>query len=116
MDCQLIPIKFESLGYHRQLCLDFSPVVINLMRRQYSHLNITWLEGDVRNMVDVADGSVDVAFDKGTLDAMIHGSPWNPPEEVKDNTSKYMKEVSVRTNCFRLQILTNREGLPSVEE
>lgn len=70
------------------------------MLRQYSELNITWLEGDVRDMVDVADSSVDVAFDKGTLDAMIYGSPWNPPDEVKDNTNKYMKEVGFVFSAF----------------
>lgn len=45
--------------------------------------------------MDIPSSSVDVAFDKGTLDAMIHGSPWNPPEDVKENASKYMDEVSV---------------------
>lgn len=48
---------------------------------------------DVRNMQGVEDASVDLAFDKGTLDAMIHGSPWNPPQEVKDNTRAYLQEV-----------------------
>lgn len=54
---------------------------------------IEWKEMDVRNMVGIADRSVDVAFDKGTLDAMIHGSPWSPPDEVKDNTARYLREV-----------------------
>lgn len=39
------------------------------------------------------DQSIDVALDKGTLDAMVYGSGWNPPDEVKDNTSRYMKEL-----------------------
>lgn len=54
---------------------------------------IEWKQADVRNMDLLADRSVDVAFDKGTLDAMIYGSGWNPPEEVKDNTGRYMREV-----------------------
>lgn len=55
---------------------------------------VVWKYGDVRNLVDIPDGSIDVAFDKGTLDAMIYGSPWDPPNEVRENTAKYMTEVS----------------------
>jgi hypothetical protein len=46
-------------------------------------------------MKDIDSKSVDVAFDKGTLDAMIYGSPWSPPEEVMDNSGRYISEVSV---------------------
>ena len=46
-------------------------------------------------MPDIADGSFDVAFDKGTMDAMIYGSPWSPPDEVNKNTSKYLREVKI---------------------
>ena len=56
---------------------------------------INWACMDVRNMDGVADRSIDLAFDKGTFDAMIYGSPWNPLDEVKENTSQYLKEVSV---------------------
>ncbi len=59
---------------------------------------IEWRCLDVRDMTGIADRSVDVAFDKGTLDAMIHGSPWSPPDEVKENTSRYLKEVGFPTN------------------
>ncbi len=48
---------------------------------------------DVRDMKGVDDASVDVAFDKSTLDVMIHGSPWSPPQDVRDNTSAYLREV-----------------------
>lgn len=48
---------------------------------------------DVRDMAGVEDSSINVAIDKGTLDAMIHGSMWEPPEEVTRNTSTYMNEV-----------------------
>lgn len=63
------------------------------MRTRHKDLSIEWVLGDVRDMPAIAAKSVDVAFDKGTLDAMIHGSPWSPPSEVLDNTGKYMKEV-----------------------
>lgn len=44
-------------------------------------------------MTGIADKSIDIAFDKGTMDAMIHGSPWNPPPDVKENTARYLREV-----------------------
>lgn len=56
---------------------------------------VEWKHMDVRDMGAIADKSIDVAFDKGTLDSMIYGSPWNPPGEVKENSSKYMKEVGL---------------------
>ena len=28
------------------------------------------------------------------MDAMLYGSQWNPPEEVKDNVQKYVDEVA----------------------
>ncbi|KAI9665721.1 MAG: hypothetical protein M1821_003655 [Bathelium mastoideum] len=64
------------------------------MRKQYAADDgIVWQCADVRNLQESAC-SVDIAFDKGTLDAMIYGSPWNPPEEVKANTGRYMEEVA----------------------
>jgi len=54
---------------------------------------IEWCLMDVRYMEGMEDASVDVAFDKGTFDAMIHGSPWSPPKEVTDNTSAYLRQV-----------------------
>jgi hypothetical protein len=41
-----------------------------------------------------------VAFDKGTLDAMIHGSPWSPPDQVLSDTSRYMREVGCASYFF----------------
>lgn len=54
---------------------------------------LDWIHADVRDMSVIANKSIEVAFDKGTLDAMIHGSPWDPPEDVKENASRYMNEV-----------------------
>ena len=55
---------------------------------------ITWQQADVRQMEEIIPSeSVDVAFDKGTLDAMIYGSPWDPPSEVRTNTGRYLREV-----------------------
>ncbi|KAG8632154.1 hypothetical protein KVT40_001294 [Elsinoe batatas] len=89
-----VPSDLASRGYTRQLCFDFSPVVVKMMSERHNHIQgIQWRQVDVRDMNSVEDGAVDVAFDKGTLDAMIWGSNWSPPDEVRDNTSKYLREV-----------------------
>lgn len=62
--------------------------------RHAGEKGVTFQVGDVRDMKDLESESIDVAFDKGTLDAMIFGSPWNPPEETLENSGKYMREVS----------------------
>ncbi|KAL7926377.1 S-adenosyl-L-methionine-dependent methyltransferase [Trichoderma austrokoningii] len=89
-----IPAELASRGYRRQLCIDFSTVVVKYMAERHSKIEgIEWRHMDVRNMVGIPDKSIDVAFDKGTLDVMMHGSSWNPPREVRENASKYLKEV-----------------------
>jgi SAM-dependent methyltransferase len=64
-----------------------------MAERHRNKPGVEWRCMDVRNMADLADKSVGVAFDKGTLDAMIHGSPWSPPPDVRENTGKYLAEV-----------------------
>ncbi|CAK7242414.1 MAG: hypothetical protein STHCBS139747_003905 [Sporothrix thermara] len=83
----------EQQGYRDQLCVDFSATVIALMQARYAGRSMRWREMDVRAMADLTAASIDVAFDKGTLDAMIHGSPWSPPDDVLDNTGRYLREV-----------------------
>jgi hypothetical protein len=93
---QTVPYDLLERGYTNQVCIDFSKVVVDLMKSRHSDKpQVEWRVGDVRNMIEVNTESVDVAFDKGTLDAMIYGSPWSPPEEVLENSGKYMKEVSL---------------------
>ena len=82
------------MGYDDQLCVDFSPVVVEIMAERHAAIQgIEWQQADVRDMDTVPSDSVGVAFDKGTLDAMIHGSPWSPPDDVLDNTNRYIREV-----------------------
>lgn len=64
-----------------------------MSKRDADTEGIDWKQADVRQMGLIPSESVDVAFDKGTLEAMIHGSPWDPPEEVLDNTGRYIREV-----------------------
>lgn len=69
------------------------------MKAKYSDLNTRWEFMDVRDL-QLADASVDVAIDKGTLDAMIHGSLWDPPEDVRENVGRYVREVAI-TSALR---------------
>lgn len=64
---------------------------------------IEWKEADVRDL-PIPSGSIDVAFDKGKLDAMIIGSPWDPPETVRANTWRYIDEVRAET-VFKLEVV-----------
>ncbi|ERS95206.1 hypothetical protein HMPREF1624_08417 [Sporothrix schenckii ATCC 58251] len=89
----VIPAELETRGYRNQLCVDFSSTVIQLMTARYAGRSMRWQQMDVRHMADVPSASVQVCFDKGTLDAMIHGSPWSPPDDVLDNTGRYLREV-----------------------
>lgn len=96
---QTVPDRLAERGYDNQLCVDFSPVVVGLMtERQAAIKGIEWRQADVRAMDTVPSSSVDIAFDKGTLDAMIHGSPWSPPDDVLDNTGRYIREVIFRSS------------------
>ncbi|KAK6208651.1 hypothetical protein QIS74_12169 [Colletotrichum tabaci] len=124
-----IPADLAARGYKNQLCLDFSTVVVELMTARHAAVGgIEWRHADVRDMPDAAPtGSVDVAFDKGTMDAMIHGSPWSPPDDVRDNTRRYLREVhrALRADGVFLYVtyrqphfmrpLLNAEGLWDLE-
>lgn len=88
-----VPFELHREGYNNQTCIDFSSVVINKMAKTEME-GINWVVGDVREMKQqIPDASVDVAFDKGTLDAMIYGDPWHPPDIVMQNTTRYINEV-----------------------
>ena len=90
----IIPFELARQGYHNQLCVDFSSVIVNQMSTaEAQEMGIEWMRADVRNMTEIETQSSDVAFDKGTLDAMIHGSPGDPPDDVVENARKYINEV-----------------------
>ncbi|KAH0289583.1 hypothetical protein M436DRAFT_55093 [Aureobasidium namibiae CBS 147.97] len=87
-----IPYDLSARGYKDQLCVDFSHKVVEVMSAKEDD-GVTWAWADIRDMPQHSSKSIDVAFDKGTMDAMIHGSPWSPPDDVKDNTSRYLAEA-----------------------
>ena len=91
-----------SLGYKNQVCIDFSSIVIKETASRYASQqdSINWQVMDVRHMTEFDDNSFEVAIDKGTLDAMIWGSPWDPPPDVRKNTSEYISEVEVLTCIY----------------
>lgn len=94
-ELQTLTADLHNLGYTNQTSVDFSQVVIEAMKSKYAQLHSRWCVMDVRSL-ELPDGSVDVAIDKGTLDAMIHGSLWDPPEDVRSNVGKYVDEVKDR--------------------
>lgn len=97
---EALPRELHKVGFHKQTCLDFSKVVLDNMRIAFKDLpEIMWTFADIRDMPQIRSGAYDCAVDKGTLDAMLHGSIWDPPEEVVDDVQKYSNEVSI---CERL--------------
>lgn len=69
-------------------------LVIGKMAARFQETDdLDWRIMDVRDMLGIATASIDVAIDKGTLDAMIYGSLWDPPEEVRGDTERYIDEV-----------------------
>ncbi|MCJ1451622.1 hypothetical protein MMC28_001962 [Mycoblastus sanguinarius] len=85
-----LPADLSNLRYANQLSVDFSDIVIKQMQSRHPHLE--WRVDDVRHL-GLGDSSFDIAIDKGKLDAMLYGSPWDPPAEVQDNVRQYVNEV-----------------------
>jgi EEF1A lysine methyltransferase 4 len=97
----------HAAGYKNQVCVDFSALVISDMASRFADMEgIQWKVADVRRMDDIQEGVFDAAIDKSTLDAMLSGSLWDPPEEVKTNTRSYIDEVS-QHQCVDNTILTS---------
>lgn len=73
------------------------------MRVKYASLRAQWLIMDIRDL-QFDDNCVDIAVDKGTLDTFLHGSPWDPPDDVRENVRKYIDNVRplswrIKLNC-----------------
>jgi EEF1A lysine methyltransferase 4 len=79
----------HALGYSNRISVDFSQVVINAMIIKYAELNTQWNVMDVRKL-NLSTATIDIAIDKGTLDMFIHGSLWDPPDDVRTNVGLYV--------------------------
>ncbi len=60
---------------------------------QSKYPDLDWRVDDIRHL-QLENLSFDVAIDKSTMDSMFYGSPWDPPEKVRDNVEKYVSEVA----------------------
>jgi len=60
---------------------------------QSKYPGLDWRVDDIRHL-QLENLSFDVAIDKSTMDSMFYGSPWDPPEKVRDNVEKYVSEVA----------------------
>lgn len=90
-----MPADLASLGYTRQVCIDFSATVVEVMSEQHRDIaDISWDQTDLWDVGALAfSKATSIALFSATFDAMIYGSGWNPPAEVKENTTKYLAEV-----------------------
>lgn len=73
------------------------------------HPNMDWQVMDVRELRFSAN-HFDVAIDKATLDAMLHGSLWDPPADVKKNVRAYVDEVQLPPCSYEV---VSRDGFPA---
>jgi hypothetical protein len=84
-------------GYCRIQNIDFSETVISQMKERCKDmLGMTWEVMDVMNMSEIRSRSVDVAIDKGTLDALMcesDGDVWNPSPKIVDDVGMEVDEV-----------------------
>ncbi|KAJ2498487.1 hypothetical protein GGH96_004271 [Coemansia sp. RSA 1972] len=82
-------------GYESIVNVDYSDVVIAQMRQRCQHQpRMMWEVMDVRALA-LASGTVDVALDKGTLDALMceQGDVWDPSPEMCANVARAVDEV-----------------------
>lgn len=63
------------------------------MSFEHPHDPLTWICADVREL-PLEDQSIDLAFDKGTLDTIICASQGDPVDVAKREIKQYMDEVS----------------------
>ena len=76
--------------------MDISEVVIARMRHKYSmYEKMTWDAGDVTDL-KYPEGTFDLAFDKGTLDALISDKkgPWDYGPEVQQRLQGYISSIN----------------------
>lgn len=93
MDHLAFPEDLYDDGYTEVLSVDFSPAVIDKMKRRRPEMK--WEVMDIKNMSTIPDNSIDVAIDKGTLDALISkdGNSWSPEQKTFEAAKAEIDEV-----------------------
>lgn len=86
-DDDATPLRLE------QVALDYSPVVIERMAAANANVQpaIHWAVDDVRSLTTVADHSVDLVIDKGTMDA-LQADKEN--DDMDEDIERMMHQVS----------------------
>jgi EEF1A lysine methyltransferase 4 len=83
--------------------IDYSPIIIDIMKEKYSHLKeMTWKVMDI-NKLNYEPNSFDCVLEKGTLDALLvdEKDPWNMSEESSIKIDKILQRVeTIMTNNF----------------
>lgn len=92
-------------GYRNIINIDFSPVVIENMKRKCKDLvEMEWMVMDITSMTFAAS-SFDVVIEKATLDALMveEKNLWAPSREIRDNMDCVLTQVSQCTRpCIML--------------
>ncbi len=81
--------------YKNIVNLDYSSVIIELMKERCKSMqSMSWLTMDINNM-DFEPNSFDCVLEKGTLDALLvdEKSPWNLSEENAVKLDKILEKV-----------------------
>ena len=85
-------------GYSHILSLDYSPVVIQAMRKRHElkRPGLQWIVMDMTHMNDLKDTSFDVVIDKAAMDALMtaEGDVWNPNQSVIDDSRRMCHHIS----------------------
>ena len=89
-------IDMYHSGYKYITNVDYSSIVIDNMKKEYSLEGMNWDCVDIFELVKhYPKNTFDVAIDKGTLDALVteKHDPWNPHESLRHKISDYLHQV-----------------------
>ena len=84
-------------GYENIINIDYSSVIIDLMRKRCENLSkMSWLVMDI-NHLEFEANYFDCVLEKGTLDALLvdEKDPWSLSEENRFRIDKILEQVSI---------------------
>lgn len=100
-------------GYRNIVNIDFSPVVIENMKRKCKDLvEMEWMVMDIARMT-FPESSFDVVIEKATLDALLveETDSWNPSEEIRYNMDCVLTQVKSHSTLTNLHLFVLSERL-----